>query len=172
MIPASPKPTFDVGYMKTATLGTTVSRQPPVPTGRANNRQGRSGIFTMRALAAGGTGGHQGRHSYQPRITSWAGMNQAFGLRVTILWRRGLGRKGQTVDSSGLPLRGALLGLEIGTSQSTLPVGAGRFGRTPHIVLSGAFLALRASDCIGWPRRWVSGRRRDWDPGRTCRIPA
>jgi hypothetical protein len=53
-------------------------------------------------------------------------------------------------------LRGALLGLEIGTSQSTLPVGAGRSGRTPHIALSGAFLALRASDCNGWPRRWVS----------------
>src|ERR1035437_5617924 len=31
----------------------------------------------------------------------------------------------------------------------TLPVGAGRFGRTPHIALSGAFLALRASDCNG-----------------------
>src|ERR1039458_5260534 len=62
-------------------------------------------------------------------------------------------------------LRGAFLGLEIGTNQSILPVGAGRFGRTPHIVLSGAFLALRASDCNGWPRRWVSGRRRDWDPG-------
>src|ERR1039458_8809708 len=69
-------------------------------------------------------------------------------------------------------LRGAFLGLEIGTSQSTLPVVAGRFGRTPHIALSGAFWALRASDCNGWPRRWVSGGRRDWDPGRTCRIPA
>src|ERR1035437_4026927 len=65
-----------------------------------------------------------------------------------------------------LTLRGALLGLEIGTSQSTLPVGVGRSGRTPHIALSGAFLALRASDCNGWPRRWVSERRRDWDPGR------
>src|ERR1035441_7036187 len=43
-------------------------------------------------------------------------------------------------------LRGALLGLEIGTSQNTLPVVVGRFRRTPHIVLSGAFLALRASD--------------------------
>src|ERR1019366_771207 len=53
-------------------------------------------------------------------------------------------------------LRGALLGLEIGTSQSTLPVVAGRFGRTPHIVLSGAFWALRASDCNGWRRRWAS----------------
>src|ERR1035438_2358619 len=63
----------------------------------------------------------------------------------------------QAVDWSGLPLRGALPGLEIETSQSTLPVGAGRLGRTPHIVLSGAFLALRASDCNGWPRRWVSG---------------
>ena len=31
----------------------------------------------------------------------------------------------QTVDWSGLTLRGALLGLEIGTSQSTLPVGVG-----------------------------------------------
>src|ERR1017187_7192165 len=62
-------------------------------------------------------------------------------------------------------LRGALLGLEIRTSQATLPVGVGRFRRTPHIALSGAFLALRASDCNGWPRRWVSGRRRDWDPG-------
>jgi hypothetical protein len=65
-------------------------------------------------------------------------------------------------------LRGALLGKENGTSQSTLPVGAGRFGRTPHIAHSGAFLALRAPDCNGWPRRWASGQRRDWDPGRTC----
>ena len=68
-------------------------------------------------------------------------------------------------------LRGALLGLEIGTNQGTLPVEAGRFGRTPHIALSGPFLALRASDCNGWPRRWVPGGRRDWCPGRTCRIP-
>ena len=75
-------------------------------------------------------------------------------------------------DVTGPALRGALLGLEIGTSQSTLPVVAGRYGRTPHIVLSGAFLALRASDCNGWPRRWVSGRRRDWDPGSASRIPA
>ena len=44
-------------------------------------------------------------------------------------------------------LRGALLGLEIGTSQGTLPVVADRFRRTPHIALSGAFLGLRASDC-------------------------
>src|ERR1035441_311058 len=44
-------------------------------------------------------------------------------------------------------LRGALLGLEIGTSQSTLPVGAGQYGKTPHIALFGAFLALHASDC-------------------------
>src|ERR1017187_1470184 len=48
------------------------------------------------------------------------------------------------------------LGLEIGASQSTLPVGAKRFRRTPHIALSGAFLALRASVCNRWPRRWVS----------------
>src|ERR1035437_1628176 len=54
-----------------------------------------------------------------------------------------------------------VLGLEIGTSQGTLPVGAGRFGRTPHIVLAGAFLALRAPDCNGWPPRWVPGGRRD-----------
>src|ERR1035437_3098046 len=38
-------------------------------------------------------------------------------------------------------LRGALLGLEIGTRQTTLPIGAGRFGRTPHIALS----------CVMWP---------------------
>src|ERR1035441_5793469 len=69
-------------------------------------------------------------------------------------------------------LRGALLGLEIGTSQGTLPVAVGRLGRTPHIALSGAFLALRASDCNGWPRGCASGQWRDWDPGRTCRIPA
>jgi hypothetical protein len=67
-------------------------------------------------------------------------------------------------------LRGALLGLEIGTSQGTLPVVAGRFGGTPHIALSEAFLALGAPDCNGWPRRWASGRRCDWDPGRICRI--
>src|ERR1017187_8761994 len=72
----------------------------------------------------------------------------------------------QTADWSGLPLRGALLGLEIGTSQSTLPVGAGRSGRTPHIALSGAFLALRASDCNGWPRRWVSGTTARVAPGK------
>src|ERR1035438_48808 len=70
----------------------------------------------------------------------------------------------------GPALRGALLGVEIGTSQTTLPVVVSRFRRTLHIVLSGAFLALRAPDYNGWPRRWVSGRRRDWDPGRTCRI--
>jgi hypothetical protein len=33
------------------------------------------------------------------------------------------------------------LGLEIGGSQSTLPVGVEGSWRTPHIVLSGAFLA-------------------------------
>ena len=54
-------------------------------------------------------------------------------------------------------LRGALLGLEIGTSQATLSVVADRFRRTPHIALSGAFLALRASDCNGWPRRCAFG---------------
>ena len=77
----------------------------------------------------------------------------------------------QTVRLVRPTLRGALLGLEIGTSQGTLPVGAGRFRRAPHIALFGAFLALRASDCNGWPRRWVPGGRRDWCPGRTCRIP-
>ena len=61
-------------------------------------------------------------------------------------------------------LRGALLGLENGTRQTILPVGAGRSRTTPHIVLSGAFLALPASDCNGWPRRWVQGGRRDWHP--------
>jgi len=55
-------------------------------------------------------------------------------------------------------LRGALLVLEIGTSQGTLPIGAGRFERTPQIALSGAFLALRASACNGWLRRWASGQ--------------
>ena len=74
----------------------------------------------------------------------------------------------QTVRFVRPTLRGALVGLETGTSQGTPPVGAGRFRRTPHIALSGAFLALRASDCNGWPRRWVSGRRWDWDPGRAC----
>ena len=65
-------------------------------------------------------------------------------------------------------LRGALLGKEIGTSKSILPVVGGRFERPPHIVLSGAFLAEGASDRNSWPRRWASGQRRDWDPGRTC----
>src|ERR1035438_4472048 len=70
------------------------------------------------------------------------------------------------------PCEARFLGLEIGASQTILPVGAERFRRTPHIALSGAFLALRASDCNGWPRRWVSGRQREWRPERTCRIPA
>jgi hypothetical protein len=41
-------------------------------------------------------------------------------------------------------LRGALLGKEIGTSQGILPVVVERVRRTPHIVLSGAFLAQGA----------------------------
>jgi hypothetical protein len=52
-------------------------------------------------------------------------------------------------------LRDSLPGLEIGTSRATLPVVAGALLRTPHIALSGAYLALRAPDCNGWPRRWV-----------------
>ena len=52
-------------------------------------------------------------------------------------------------------LRGTLLGKEIGTSQSIPPVGVGRFRATPHIALSGAFLALSAPDFNRWPRRWV-----------------
>src|ERR1039458_1652798 len=68
------------------------------------------------------------------------------------------------------PCEARFLGLEIGASQRTLPVGAERFRRTPHIALSGAFLAQHASVCNRWPRRWVSGRRREWRPGRTCRI--
>src|ERR1019366_3896896 len=70
------------------------------------------------------------------------------------------------------PCEARFLGSEIGASQSTLPVGAERFRRTPHIALSGAFLALHPSVCNRWPRRWVSGRRRERRPGRTCRIPA
>src|ERR1022692_1355975 len=69
----------------------------------------------------------------------------------------------QTVDWSGPPCE-ALLGLEVGTSQGILPVVVGRFRRTLHIALSRAFLALRASDCNGWPRRWVSGRRAGLGP--------
>src|ERR1017187_10477909 len=66
-----------------------------------------------------------------------------------------MGNRTKVLHNAEPTLRGALLGLEIGTSQSTLSVGAGRFGRTPHIALSEGFLALHASDCNGWPRRWV-----------------
>ena len=55
----------------------------------------------------------------------------------------------------------SVLGPEIGTGQGTLPVVADHFGRTPHIALSGAFLALRAPDCNGWPR---PAGRREWRP--------
>ena len=41
--------------------------------------------------------------------------------------------------------------MEIGTRQSTLPVVVSPFGSTPHIAHSGVFLALRASECNGWP---------------------
>ena len=68
----------------------------------------------------------------------------------------------------GPTLASALLGKVTGTRQSILPAVVGRFQKTPHIALSGAFLALRAPDFNGWPRRWVWGQRRDWDPGRTC----
>src|ERR1017187_9751974 len=76
----------------------------------------------------------------------------------------------QPVDWSGPTLRRALLGLEIGTSPSIPPVVVDRFRRTPHIALSEAFLALRASDCNGWPGRCASGQRRGWDAGRICPI--
>ena len=69
-------------------------------------------------------------------------------------------------------VRGALLGLETGTSKVTLPVVVGRCARTPHTALSGAFLAFRAPDCNGWPHRWVPGGRHNWDTGRICRVPA
>ena len=78
----------------------------------------------------------------------------------------------QMIDWSGLPCEGAPLGKETGTRQGILPVVVDGFRRPPHIVLSGAFLALGAPECNGWPRRWASGQRRDWDPGRNCRIPA
>ena len=58
-------------------------------------------------------------------------------------------------------LRGAFLGKETGTRQGTLPVVVGRCRTPQHIVLSGAFLALRASECNGWPRRWALGQRRE-----------
>ena len=50
-------------------------------------------------------------------------------------------------EGSGLrlvqrPCEARFLGLEIGARQSTLPVGAKDFRSTPHIALSGAFLAL------------------------------
>ena len=82
------------------------------------------------------------------------------GLDYTI--PSGLGKA--SVDYwSGLPCEAALLGMEIGTRQSTLPVGASPLGTTPHIAHSGAFLALSAPDRNRWPRRWASGQRRDWD---------
>src|ERR1035441_261295 len=64
------------------------------------------------------------------------------------------------------PCEARFLGLEIGASQSTRPVGAERFRRTPHIALSGAFLALHASVCNRWPRRWVSGTTARVAPGK------
>src|ERR1035441_9470504 len=67
----------------------------------------------------------------------------------------------RSIDWSGLPCETRFWDLEIGTSQSILPVGAGRFGRTPHIALSGAFLALRASDC--------NGRSEERRVGKECR---
>src|ERR1035437_2839842 len=72
----------------------------------------------------------------------WAGLRNPFRIGQGV--RRLLVRPA---------LRGVLLGKEIGASQGILPVGAGRFGRPPHIVLSGAVLALRAPDHNGWPDR-------------------
>jgi hypothetical protein len=78
----------------------------------------------------------------------------------------------QIVEWSGPTLRKALLGKEIGTRKSILPVVVSRFRRTPHMVLSGAFLALTAPDFNGWPCRWALGQQREWDPGRIWRMPA
>ena len=82
----------------------------------------------------------------------WAGLHNPFRIGQGV--RRLLVRPA---------LRGALPGKGIGTRQSTLPVVVCCFRRTLHIVLSGGFLALRASECNRWPRRWASGQRRDWD---------
>ena len=88
----------------------------------------------------------------QPPIESGHSRNSGFGLRSSDFRaaEHALPATRRTLEQPCL--RGALLGLEIGTSQGTLPIGAGRFGRAPHIVLSGAFLALRAPDCNGWLR--------------------
>ncbi len=75
-------------------------------------------------------------------------------------------------DCSGLPCEAAYLGKEIGTRRAILPVVVCRSRRTPHIALSGAFLALSAPECNRWPRGCTSGQRREWEPGRICHIPA
>ena len=66
--------------------------------------------------------------------------------------------------------RAHFLGLGIGTSQTTLPVGVDLSRSTPPIAFSGALSAFSASVRNGWPRRWVLGQERDWRPGRTCRV--
>ena len=78
----------------------------------------------------------------------------------------------QGIGCSGLRCEGRFWERKLGPAKATLPVGVGRFRRAPHIALSGAFLALRASDCNRWPRRWVWGRRRDWAGSRTVEFPA
>ena len=64
------------------------------------------------------------------------------------------------------PCEARFLGLEIGASQTTLPIVAERLRSTPHIALSRAFLALCASVCNRWPRRWVSGTTARVAPGK------
>ena len=77
-----------------------------------------------------------------------------FPVQVPVIWRMASWKDGPRTWH--IALGGALLGKEIGTGQVILPVVGHCFRRAPHIALGRCFLALRASECNGWPRRWAS----------------
>jgi len=85
--------------------------------------------------------------------------------------------RGHCPDASGL--RWAVPGAAIGFGRPDLaigngagcgipPVGSNAAVDIPVIVLFPAFLPLRASNCNGWARAWVSGQGCERGRGRRC----
>ena len=79
------------------------------------------------------------------------------------------GGRGGSSEAQSTQLTGRVVrALENRTRPSTLSIGPSLIRRPPGIAVSKAFLALRASECNGWPRRWGLAQGREWRRGKTC----
>ena len=84
-----------------------------------------------------------------------------------------VGRRGrrQTVDWSDLPREARFWERKLGPPRHTT-CGGWPLPNNPTYSAFWSVFGVTCPDCNGWPRRWASGQRCDWHPGRTCRIPS